>query len=62
MVGSRMYYSQDESGGDASSMSISPASQITQLGMEYGMDRSSGPVVQQAFDAYVHDIPGDFAM
>jgi hypothetical protein len=62
MAGSQMYYSQDESGGDTSSMSISPTSQITQLGMEYGMDGSSEPVGQQALDAYVHDIPGDFAM
>jgi hypothetical protein len=62
MAGSQMYYSQDESGGDTSSMSISPASQITQLGMEYGMDGSSGPVGQQALDAYVHDIPDDFSM
>jgi hypothetical protein len=62
MAGSQMYYSQDESGGDTSSMSISPTSQITQLGMEYGMDGSSEPVGQQALDAYVHNIPGDFAM
>jgi hypothetical protein len=64
MAGSQMYYSQDESWGDTSSMSISPTSQITQLGMEYGhiIDGSSGSTAQQALEAYVHDIPGDFSM
>jgi len=62
MAGSQMYYSQDES-GYTSSVSISPTSQITQLGVDYGhmMDGSSGSG-QEVLEAYVHDIPGDVAM
>lgn len=62
MAGSQMYYSQDES-GDTSSISISPTSQITQLGGDYGqmIDGSSG-LGQQGLEAYVHDIPGEFTM
>jgi len=60
-----MCYSQDESGGDTSSMSIPPTSQITQSGIEYGqiIDGSSGSAAQQArLEAYVHDIPGGFSI
>ena len=61
--GSQMYYSQDESVGDTSSMSISPTSQITQLGMDYVqmMDGTAGSG-QQVLDAYIHDIPGDYVL
>jgi hypothetical protein len=43
MAGAHMYFSHDES-GDSSSVSISPASQITHLELEYGqiLDGRSG--------------------
>ena len=61
---SQMYYSQDENGGDTSSVSISPTDQMTPLGrVDYVqmMDGSVGSD-QEALDAYIHDIPGDYVL